>query len=138
MNPDNMKAGYAFNAVLGKALGVKPVDEWRWRTSDGGLGHLPSYPRAYDPQKDDAFLKRVGGEAFQFECWPPYSICENTAFEHLLDPWEGDYEIRRVNGMYRVELFRPSEEFQALATELALAVSRARLKALLRDGAAVH
>jgi hypothetical protein len=68
----------------------------------------------------------------------PRAFSTNIAAAHeVLDAWEGDYEVRRQNGLFRVELFRPSEEFQEWAETFPLAVCRARLKAASRDGAAL-
>ena len=59
--------------------------------------------------------------------WSPST--DIAAAWELLNAWEGDYEVRRQNDQHRVELFRPSEEFQAWAVTLPLAICHARLKA---------
>ena len=45
----------------------------------------------------------------------------------VLNAWEGDYDIRRQNGQYRVTLYQPPREWEAWGASLPLAVCRARL-----------
>lgn len=46
-----------------------------------------------------------------------------------LDAWTGDFEIRRQNSAWRVELFKPSQQWTAWGMTLIEAVQRAMTEA---------
>ena len=72
---------------------------------------------------------------------PPEVYCEGDPFtlphystrtsdaNALLDRWHGDVNIRRQNGQWHVELFKPSQQWDARGETLPEAICRAMLKA---------
>lgn len=75
-------------------------------------------------------LNVTTGESRPFDGVPAYSTDIAAAFL-VLAQWEGDFELRRQNGIaWKCELFKPSREWEEWAETLPLAICRAALKAV--------
>ena len=61
---------------------------------------------------------------------PPYSTDLATAMR-ILDVWDGDCLLRRQNGHWHVELCQPSQQWDAWAETLPVAICLARLRAVV-------
>ena len=100
-----LQAGRELDALVAERIGwTRREDCWRWRD-----GRCP----------------------VQIECcteMPVWSESIEDALE-ILDQWPGDVDIRRQNGHYHVELFKPSMQWDAWAETLPLAICRAAVKA---------
>ena len=80
----------------------------------------PPRPDEYDPTRMMAIVEPI----------PFYSRNLQHAWD-LLAWWWGDVDLRRQNGSWRVELFKPSAQWEAWADTLPLAICRAALRAAL-------
>lgn len=86
-------------------------------------GETDGYAPGYWTQKPPGEINPTG--------WadpPPYSTSILYAWK-VLEAWQGDCDVRRQNGQWRVELFKPSMQWSAWAETLPLAICRAALRA---------
>jgi hypothetical protein len=104
-----LAAGRALDAAIAERVfgGARAQAQWYRR------------PARTPPPPDGA--PRYAGPAFSTEL---------AAAVRVFDRWEGDVAVRRQGGLWRVELLRPPERFDAWADTLPLAICAAALKAL--------
>jgi hypothetical protein len=124
---DALKEGRELDALVATAIGLPVV----W-------GPEPYMKAGQIREGRFPFLKgTANGCNYDWAAVPNYSTSIADAFT-VLDAWQGDYEIRRQNGHYRVELFKPSQEWEEWAATLSLAIARASLKAARTTTEAGH
>lgn len=102
-----------------------------------------AYQKYWDAQPEVERKNMCGPEKMRFELcywkedWGPLLVdtYSNDSFsfgaEYLVNDWNGNIDIRRINNLWRVELWAPSSEYVGNGDTLQLAATRARLLAAL-------
>ena len=133
---DKHEAGPELDAVVAETrMG------WKWVSACGASHLVPhaddlvrSLPSHWDHgKKFDAKDITTVYSNMSHLAIPRYSR-DIAATWMVVDPWNGDFDLRRQNGRWRATFFRPSEEFEAWAATPELAICLAALQAAATKG----